>query len=54
MTKAPTFEDLLASAQQSAVHLEMRDGYMASDPAFIAWQRGTLTDPVGDDADFEQ
>ncbi|MER6175558.1 DUF6879 family protein [Streptosporangium sp. NPDC001681] len=36
----PTFDDLLVSARRSAVHLEMRDGYMRSDPAFIAWKRG--------------
>ncbi|MFC4518072.1 DUF6879 family protein [Streptomyces ehimensis] len=50
----PTFEELLASAQQSAIHLEMRDGYMPSDPAFAAWKEGKLTDPVGGDADFQQ
>ncbi len=36
------FAELLAPAQRSAVHLEMRDGYMRSDPAFIAWKNGTL------------
>ncbi|MFI0912462.1 DUF6879 family protein [Streptomyces abikoensis] len=50
----PTFEELLASAQRSAIHLEMRDGYMPSDPAFAAWKEGKLTDPVGGDADFQQ
>ncbi|GGU83030.1 hypothetical protein GCM10010211_56240 [Streptomyces albospinus] len=40
MTKPPTFEDLLASTQRSAIHLEMRDGYMESDPSFIAWKAG--------------
>ncbi|MFI7104169.1 DUF6879 family protein [Streptomyces sp. NPDC050161] len=49
----PTFEELLGSAKVSAVHLEMRDGYMPSDPAFAAWKQGALTDPVGDDADFQ-
>ncbi|MGP3924481.1 DUF6879 family protein [Streptomyces sp. 8N616] len=54
MTKAPTFEELLASVRHSAVHLEMRDGYMTSDPAYIAWQEGKLTDPVGGDPEFEE
>ncbi|MEU5151797.1 MULTISPECIES: DUF6879 family protein [Streptomyces] len=39
MTKVPTFEELLSSAQHSAIHLEMRDGYM-SDPSFDAWKAG--------------
>lgn len=50
----PTYEELLASTRYSAVHLEMRDGYMPSDPAFAAWKDGRLPDPVGDDADFQQ
>ncbi|WP_437438035.1 hypothetical protein [Streptomyces olivoreticuli] len=32
----------------------MRDGYMPSDPAFIAWKNGALADPVGDDVEFQQ
>ncbi|MER5727801.1 DUF6879 family protein [Streptomyces sp. NPDC002138] len=39
MTKVPTFEELLSSAQHSAVHLEMRDGYMP-DPGLDAWKAG--------------
>ncbi|GAU64851.1 hypothetical protein SSP35_01_01870 [Streptomyces sp. NBRC 110611] len=46
MTKAPTFEDLFRSCRQSAVHLEMRDGYMRSDPAFIDWAAGKAIDPA--------
>lgn len=38
---APTLEDRLRSCVRSAVHLEMRDGYMRSDPRFVAWQMGT-------------
>jgi hypothetical protein len=41
---AATIEEFAAffvRAQRSAVHLEMRDGYMPSDPAFIAWKAGT-------------
>jgi hypothetical protein len=33
----PTFEALLKSAERSAVHLEARDTYDASDPAFQKW-----------------
>ncbi|MBB5788026.1 DUF6879 family protein [Jiangella mangrovi] len=40
------FQDVLASARRSAVHLEMRDSYMLDDPAFVAWQRGEGVDPV--------
>ncbi|MFQ6197063.1 DUF6879 family protein [Streptomyces sp. NPDC000405] len=50
----PTYEELLASTQHSAIHLEMRDGYMPSDPAFAAWKDGKLIDPVGGDTDFQQ
>lgn len=46
MTKTPTFEELFGSSQRSAVHLEMRDGYMRSDPAFIDWAAGKLFDPA--------
>lgn len=37
--------EALASAQHSAVHLEMRDSYMRDDPSFIAWQDGHRDDP---------
>ncbi|MFF4951876.1 DUF6879 family protein [Streptomyces chattanoogensis] len=46
MTKAPTFEELFRNCQRSAVHLEMRDGYMRSDPAFIDWAAGKALDPA--------
>lgn len=36
----PSIPDLIRASQRTAVHLEMRDGYMRSDPMFIAWQRG--------------
>lgn len=39
------FEDTLAAAQHTAVHLEMRDSYMIDDPGFLAWQRGDEQDP---------
>ncbi|MEU6226185.1 DUF6879 family protein [Streptomyces sp. NPDC047042] len=40
----PTLEERLRSCTRSAVHLEMRDGYMRSDPRFIAWQNGVRDD----------
>jgi hypothetical protein len=39
------FEALLRAAERSALHLEMRDGYMRSAPMFIAWQEGHRYDP---------
>jgi hypothetical protein len=42
----PTVEQLLQSAERSAWHLEMRDGYMKSDPLFTAWQAGHRDDPA--------
>ncbi|MFF7728594.1 DUF6879 family protein [Streptomyces sp. NPDC008001] len=44
-----TFEELFRSAKRSALHLEMRDGYMRSDPRFIAWQNGVRDDPADRD-----
>ena len=41
----PRSEDLLVACQRSALHLEMRDGYMRSDPEFVAWQAGHRSDP---------
>lgn len=38
--------ELLSSCERSAVHLEMRDGYMRSDPRFAAWQQGHRFDPA--------
>lgn len=52
MTTPPTFEELLASAGHSAVHLEMRDGYMKSDPAYIAWQNGVRNADQDNDPEF--
>jgi hypothetical protein len=40
----PTFEELLRGSQTSALHLEMRDGYSLTDPAFVAWQAGEAID----------
>ncbi|MDH6117241.1 DUF6879 family protein [Kitasatospora sp. GAS204B] len=51
MTAVPTLEELFAACQRSAVHLEMRDGYMRDDPRFIAWQAGTLNLSALDEAE---
>ncbi|MEU6991617.1 DUF6879 family protein [Streptomyces sp. NPDC046465] len=40
MAESPTFEELFRLARRSAVHLEMRDGYMQSAPDYIAWREG--------------
>ncbi|MEV2192592.1 DUF6879 family protein [Streptomyces phaeochromogenes] len=40
MAEEPTFEELFRLAKRSAVHLEMRDGYMQSDPEYVAWREG--------------
>lgn len=45
MGAEPTLEQRLRSCQRSAVHLELRDGYMRSDPRFIAWQNGVRDAP---------
>ncbi|MEU1286681.1 DUF6879 family protein [Kitasatospora sp. NPDC005856] len=40
MAAAPTLEELLRGCQTSALHLELRDGYMRDDPMFLRWQAG--------------
>ncbi|MFD0857339.1 DUF6879 family protein [Actinomadura adrarensis] len=35
----PSFEELLAGTVRSVVHLEARDTYDATDPAFLKWQQ---------------
>jgi len=40
VTVEPVFDVLMRACERSALHLEMRDGYMRSDPAFKAWQAG--------------
>ncbi|MFI1173710.1 DUF6879 family protein [Streptomyces melanogenes] len=44
-----TLEQRLRGCRRSAVHLEMRDGYMRSDPRFIAWQNGARNAPEDND-----
>ncbi|MGW6741452.1 DUF6879 family protein [Streptomyces sp. NPDC055025] len=46
MTTVPTFDELFLNCRSSAVHLEMRDGYMKSDPAFVDWSAGHRIDPA--------
>ncbi|MGF1428056.1 DUF6879 family protein [Kitasatospora sp. LaBMicrA B282] len=47
MTLDPNrFDDLLRQCGRSALHLEMRDGYMHSDPAFVDWRAGRPVDPA--------
>jgi hypothetical protein len=46
----PPFEELIAGAQRSAVHLEMRDSYTPDDPSFVAWQGGPSYDRIGREA----
>jgi hypothetical protein len=43
---APAFDELFRACKRSAIHLEMRDGYMRTDPAFIDWQAGSPLDPA--------
>ena len=51
MVSAAAFDRLFGNAQRTAVHLEMRDIYIADDPAFLAWQKdGTM---ILDDPDSE-
>lgn len=54
MTKPPTFDELFRDCRRSAVHLEMRDAYMKSDPAFTDWQSGTAFDPADRWADWHR
>jgi hypothetical protein len=44
--QSPPFDELMASAQHSAVHLEMRDSYTPGDPTFLDWKAGKRFDPV--------
>lgn len=46
MEQSPPFDELMASAHHSAVHLEMRDSYTPADPIFLDWKAGKQFDPV--------
>ncbi|MFF4490891.1 DUF6879 family protein [Streptomyces sp. NPDC001544] len=52
MTEVPTFEELFRDCHKSAVHLEMRDSYMKSDPAYLDWSAGVAIDPAERWADW--
>jgi hypothetical protein len=45
----PTLEQRLKNCRSTAVHLEMRDGYMRSDPRYIAWLNGVRDAPEDND-----
>ncbi|MGC0419340.1 DUF6879 family protein [Embleya sp. AB8] len=40
----PTLDALLTSVRKRAWHLEMRDDYAGTSPAFVAWQAGVVYD----------
>ena len=50
MTEPPDFDRLFRSVDRSAVHLEMRDDYAGSSPAFAAWREQRPYDRSGPDA----
>jgi hypothetical protein len=50
MTEPPDFDRLFRSVARSAVHLEMRDDYGGSSPAFAAWRERRPYDRSGPDA----
>jgi hypothetical protein len=52
VTRVPTFEELFRGSRESAVHLEMRDAYMKSDPAYLDWEKGIRIDPAERWADW--
>ncbi|WP_371781669.1 DUF6879 family protein [Streptosporangium subroseum] len=49
-----TFDEMLATARHSAVHLEMRDTYVPDDPSFIAWQGGPAYDRTERERDWHR
>ncbi|GGK91042.1 hypothetical protein Ppa06_57190 [Planomonospora parontospora subsp. parontospora] len=44
-TPASQIDSALRRCRVSALHLEMRDGYMLDDPDYYAWQTGHRLDP---------
>lgn len=50
MTEPPDFERLFRSTSRTAAHLEMRDDYGGSSPAFAAWRERRPYDRSGPDA----
>ncbi|WP_433256311.1 DUF6879 family protein [Streptosporangium sp. CA-135522] len=49
-----TFDEMLATARHSAVHLEMRDTYVPDDPSFISWQGGPPYDRTERERDWHR
>ena len=49
MTEPPDFERLFRSTARTAAHLEMRDDYGGSSPAFAAWREHRPYDRTGPD-----
>ncbi|MFI6324633.1 DUF6879 family protein [Nonomuraea sp. NPDC050556] len=45
VTPASQIDSALRQCRKSALHLEMRDGYMLEDPDYDAWQTGHRLDP---------
>jgi hypothetical protein len=52
VTAEPASFELFRSAERSAVHLEMRDGYVLDDPDWLDWQAGNHFDPAERWRDF--
>jgi hypothetical protein len=52
VSTVPTFEELFRDCGESAVHLEMRDSYMKSDPSYGDWATGVAIDPAKRWADW--
>ncbi len=46
MTPESAIDKGLRSCRHSALHLEMRDGYMLDDPDLVQWRRGYRHDPA--------
>lgn len=48
MNKVPPFDELIATATTSAMHLEMRDDYTPNDPEYLAWRAGKPASAVAE------
>jgi hypothetical protein len=46
VTEQPTFAELFAGCERTAVHLEMRDEYTPDDPVYLDWCVGNPIDPA--------
>jgi|SRR5271156_6821089 hypothetical protein len=54
MTEPPDSDRLFRSVARSAAHLEMRDDYGGSSPAFAAWREHRRYDRSGPDAAWHE